>query len=71
MYQGIFDTEGFPAEAINTIVDQLRSFASEVTRVAREVGTDRSSTRRSGHRAERGWPLEGPHRRRAPVGFAP
>ena len=27
-------------EAINTIVDQLRSFASEVTRVAREVGTD-------------------------------
>src|SRR3954469_10618323 len=27
-------------EAINTKVDQLRSFASEVTRVAREVGTD-------------------------------
>src|SRR5206468_3241419 len=27
-------------EAINTIVDQLRSFASEVTRVAREVGTE-------------------------------
>ncbi len=27
-------------EAINTMVDQLRSFASEVTRVAREVGTD-------------------------------
>jgi HAMP domain-containing protein/signal transduction histidine kinase/DNA-binding response OmpR family regulator len=27
-------------EAINTLVDQLRSFASEVTRVAREVGTD-------------------------------
>src|SRR5262245_42465718 len=26
-------------EAINTMVDQLRSFASEVTRVAREVGT--------------------------------
>ena len=25
---------------INTMVDQLRSFASEVTRVAREVGTD-------------------------------
>src|SRR5213079_3367887 len=25
-------------EAINTMVDQLRSFASEVTRVAREVG---------------------------------
>jgi len=27
-------------EAINTMVDQLRSFASEVPRVAREVGTD-------------------------------
>src|SRR5207247_5602420 len=32
---------------INTMVDQLRSFAAEVTRVAREVGTegDRKSTR--------------------------
>ncbi|QEC47086.1 HAMP domain-containing protein [Baekduia soli] len=28
------------AETINTMVDQLRSFAAEVTRVAREVGTD-------------------------------
>src|SRR4051794_13291203 len=27
-------------EAINTMVDQLRSFASEVTRVAREAGTE-------------------------------
>ena len=27
-------------DTINTMVDQLRSFASEVTRVAREVGTD-------------------------------
>ena len=27
-------------EAINTMVDQLQSFASEVTRVAREVGTE-------------------------------
>src|SRR5829696_6775732 len=27
-------------EAINTMVDQLRSFAAEVTRVARDVGTD-------------------------------
>src|SRR5213076_2640137 len=27
-------------EAMNTMVDQLRGFASEVTRVAREVGTD-------------------------------
>src|SRR5437588_84520 len=29
-----------PKETINTMVDQLRSFAAEVTRVAREVGTD-------------------------------
>jgi signal transduction histidine kinase/HAMP domain-containing protein len=28
------------AETINTMVDQLRSFADEVTRVAREVGTE-------------------------------
>ncbi len=28
------------AQTINTMVDQLRSFAAEVTRVAREVGTD-------------------------------
>src|SRR6201985_753453 len=27
-------------EAINTMVEQLRGFASEVTRVAREVGTE-------------------------------
>src|SRR5207302_9174557 len=27
-------------EAINTMVDQLRGFAAEVTRVAREVGTE-------------------------------
>ena len=27
-------------ETINTMVDQLNAFASEVTRVAREVGTD-------------------------------
>ena len=31
---------------INTMVDQLRSFASEVTRVAREVGTEGSSAAR-------------------------
>src|SRR5205807_5045660 len=28
------------ADTINTMVDQLSSFADEVTRVAREVGTD-------------------------------
>ena len=27
-------------DTINTMVDQLRAFASEVTRVAREVGTE-------------------------------
>ena len=33
-------------DTINTMVDQLRSFASEVTRVAREVGTDGNSVAR-------------------------
>jgi len=28
------------AQTVNTMVDQLSSFASEVTRVAREVGTE-------------------------------
>ncbi len=46
-------------EAINTMVDQLRSFAAEVTRVAREVGTEGKS-RRPGHRAGRRRHLEGP-----------
>jgi hypothetical protein len=33
---------------INTMVDQLSSFAAEVTRVAREVGTEgRSAARRT------------------------
>jgi HAMP domain-containing protein len=41
-------------EAINTMVDQLRSFASEVTRVAREVG----------HGGQAGWPGRRPRRRR-------
>ena len=34
---------------VNTMVDQLRSFASEVTRVAREVGTE-GQARRAGRR---------------------
>ena len=44
-------------DTINTMVDQLRSFASEVTRVAREVGYGRKTRRpggREGRRAERG-----------------
>jgi hypothetical protein len=47
---------------INTMVDQLSSFASEVTRVAREVGTEGSSAAR--RRAGRGGHVEGPHRQR-------
>ena len=47
-------------EAINTMVDQLRSFASEVTRVAREVGTDGQAWW-PGRRARRGRDVEGPH----------
>src|SRR5207237_105358 len=38
-------------ETINTMVDQLRSFASEVTRVAREVGTE---GKRGGQAEEKG-----------------
>ena len=48
---------------INTMVDQLRSFASEVTRVAREVGTEG----KLGGQADvqgRGRHLEGPDRQR-------
>ena len=55
---------------INTMVDQLRSFASEVTRVAREVGTEGKlggqarGRRRVGH-------LEGPDRQRQLHGRQP
>ena len=38
-------------ETINTMVDQLGAFADEVTRVAREVGTDGSSAARRRSRA--------------------
>jgi len=40
---GVFDVKGEILElknTVNTMVDQLNSFASEVTRVAREVGTE-------------------------------
>ena len=46
---------------INTMVDQLSSFAAEVTRVAREVGTE-GQARRPGRRAGRRRHLEGPDR---------
>src|SRR5205085_2006903 len=41
---------------VNTMVDTLRSFASEVTRVAREVGTEGTlARRRSAHRVAGTW----------------
>ena len=43
---------------INTMVDQLNAFASEVTRVAREVGTE-GKAGRSGGRSRRGRHMEG------------
>ncbi len=52
-------------ETLNTMVEQLRSFAGEVTRVAREVGTEG----RLGGQANvpgRRRHLEGPHRQREP-----
>ncbi len=52
---------------VNTMVDQLSSFADEVTRVAREVGTEG----KLGGQAEvqgRGRHLARPHRERQPAG---
>ena len=53
-------------ETLNTMVEQLRSFAAEVTRVAREVGTD---GRLGGQAVVPGVArhLEGPHRQRQPA----
>ena len=48
-------------ETINTMVEQLRSFASEVTRVAREVGTE-GRLGRASRGAGRRRHLEGSHR---------
>jgi HAMP domain-containing protein len=45
---------------VNTMVDQLSSFAAEVTRVAREVGTEGSW--RSGRRERRRRHVERSHR---------
>ena len=55
---------------INTMVDQLNSFASEVTRVAREVGTE-GKPRRTGRCARRGRHLERPDRQRELHGQQP
>ena len=54
---------------VNTMVDQLSSFADEVTRVAREVGTEG----KLGGQAEvrgRVRDLAGPHRERQPARLA-
>src|SRR4030043_471579 len=48
---------------INTMVDQLSSFASEVTRVAREVGTEGKLGGQAIVKGRRGH-VEGPHRQR-------
>ena len=58
------------AKTVNTMVDQLGSFASEVTRVAREVGTEGKlggQARREG----RGRHVEGPDRQRELDGRQP
>ena len=55
---------------INTMVDQLRSFASEVTRVAREVGTE-GKLGGQADRAGRRRHLEGPDRHRQLDGRQP
>ena len=55
---------------INTMVDQLNAFASEVTRVAREVGTEG----KLGGQAQVpgvGWHVERPHRQRQLHGRQP
>ena len=53
-------------DTINTMVDQLSAFAAEVTRVAREVGTE-GTPRRPGRGRGRLRHLEGPDREREPA----
>ncbi len=55
---------------INTMVDQLNGFAGEVSRVAREVGTE-GGARRSGTGSRRGGDVEGPYRQRELDGVEP
>ena len=57
-------------ETLNTMVDQLNRFAGEVTRVAREVGTE-GRAGRPGEGAGRGRHLEGPDRQRQLDGRQP
>ena len=55
---------------LNTMVDQLNSFASEVTRVAREVGTEGKLGGQADVKGVAGV-VEGPHREREPDGRQP
>jgi methyl-accepting chemotaxis protein len=55
---------------VNTMVDQLRSFASEVTRVAREVGTEGKLGGQANVQGVAGN-LEGPDRQRELHGVEP
>jgi HAMP domain-containing protein len=55
---------------INTMVDQLNGFASEVTRVAREVGTE-GKLGGQARGARRRRHVEGPHRQRQLHGLQP
>ena len=55
---------------VNVMVDQLNAFAGEVTRVAREVGTEGKLGGQAAG-ARRGWHLEGPHRQRELHGLEP
>jgi HAMP domain-containing protein len=55
---------------LNTMVDQLNGFASEVSRVAREVGTEGKLGGQAG-REGRGRHVEGPHRQRQLDGVEP
>jgi HAMP domain-containing protein len=57
-------------DTVNTMVDQLSSFADEVTRVAREVGTE-GRLGRSGAGPRRLRHLARPHRERQPAGREP
>ena len=57
-------------DTINTMVDQLSSFAAEVTRVAREVGTEGKLGGQAAGEGRIGH-LEGPHRQRELHGRQP
>jgi hypothetical protein len=52
----------------NTMVDQLNAFAGEVSRVAREVGTE---GKLGGQAAVEAWPAPGSHRQRQLDGQQP